>query len=245
MDKKFSKIPKKYQHVHDKEDIYQRLKLKPKSSYMKDFVYGAFDGTVTTFAIISGVVGANLEQKTILILGMANLIADGFSMAASNYLGTKAENQELDLLKQIEFQHINDSPEGEREEVRQILINKGFTGDLLEKNIEFYTSDKDRWVELMVNEEYGVSTQYRSTLKAASITYFAFALFGAIPLLSFIFNINNPFMYSSLLTAFAFLLLGYFKGHWSVENSVVSSFKTLGIGIITAGLAYLIGTMFK
>lgn len=60
--------------------------------YLKDFVYGAIDGTVTTFAVVAGVAGASLSTRIVLILGVANLIADGFSMAVSNYLGTKAED---------------------------------------------------------------------------------------------------------------------------------------------------------
>lgn len=60
-------------------------------SYLGEFVYGAIDGAVTTFAVVAGAAGANLEPKVVLILGFANLFADGFSMATSNYLSTKAK----------------------------------------------------------------------------------------------------------------------------------------------------------
>ncbi|NNJ25913.1 VIT1/CCC1 transporter family protein [Alienimonas chondri] len=65
--------------------------------YLRDAVYGATDGTVTTFAVVSGVEGAGLEPRIVLILGVANLVGDGFSMAAGNYLGTKADRQRTDL----------------------------------------------------------------------------------------------------------------------------------------------------
>jgi VIT1/CCC1 family predicted Fe2+/Mn2+ transporter len=61
-------------------------------AYFSDFVFGSVDGLVTTFAVVSGVMGAGLSATVILILGFANLFADGFSMAASNYLSTKSEN---------------------------------------------------------------------------------------------------------------------------------------------------------
>jgi len=67
--------------------------MKNKGKYLKDAVYGALDGIVTTFAIVSGVTGANLSAKIILILGFANLFADGISMSAGNYLGTKSEQE--------------------------------------------------------------------------------------------------------------------------------------------------------
>ena len=59
--------------------------------YMKDLVYGANDGIITTFAIVAGVTGANLEPRIVLILGFANLLADGFSMGASNFLAIRSD----------------------------------------------------------------------------------------------------------------------------------------------------------
>jgi vacuolar iron transporter family protein len=61
-----------------------------KRKYLPEFIYGATDGTVTTFAVVAGVMGASLSSAIVLILGFANLIADGFSMAAANYLSAKS-----------------------------------------------------------------------------------------------------------------------------------------------------------
>jgi VIT1/CCC1 family predicted Fe2+/Mn2+ transporter len=59
--------------------------------YLRDLVYGANDGIITTFAVVAGVAGAALSVRTVLILGMANLLADGFSMGASNFLSIRSE----------------------------------------------------------------------------------------------------------------------------------------------------------
>lgn len=64
-------------------------------SYLPEFVYGGIDGTVTTFAVVSGVIGASLSSAIVLILGFANLFADGFSMAISNYVSTNSRNKLL------------------------------------------------------------------------------------------------------------------------------------------------------
>ncbi len=61
--------------------------------YIKDIIYGANDGIVTTFAVVAGSVGAGLSVKVILILGFSNLLADGFSMGAGNYLGSRSEKE--------------------------------------------------------------------------------------------------------------------------------------------------------
>ena len=59
--------------------------------YLRDLVYGANDGIITTFAVVAGVAGAALSVRTVLIMGMANLLADGFSLGASNFLGIRSE----------------------------------------------------------------------------------------------------------------------------------------------------------
>lgn len=61
--------------------------------YIKSLIYGGLDGTITTFAVVAGVAGASLSAGVVLILGFANLIADGLSMAIGDYLSTRAENE--------------------------------------------------------------------------------------------------------------------------------------------------------
>lgn len=69
----------------------RRLYIREKASYLRDSIFAASDGIVTTFAVVAGSAGASLSTKVVLILGFANLFADGFSMASGNYLGTKSE----------------------------------------------------------------------------------------------------------------------------------------------------------
>ena len=108
----------------------------PDESYLRDWVYGGIDGAVTTFAVAAGVAGANLSPQIVLILGFANLVADGFSMAVANYSGTKAEREQYERLIAIEHKHIAAIPEGEREEIRQIFAKKGFQGEDLERAVD-------------------------------------------------------------------------------------------------------------
>ena len=105
------------EHEHSAQAIARRLSRAPAVSYLRDWVYGGIDGAVTTFAIVAGMVGAELSNRVVLILGIANLVADGFSMAASNYSGTKTEHEEQAQLRAIEERHIDVVPDGEREEI--------------------------------------------------------------------------------------------------------------------------------
>jgi hypothetical protein len=108
------------EHEHSPEAIQARLATEPRHTYLRDWVYGGIDGAVTTFVVISGVMGAALSPGIVLVLGVANLVADGFSMAASNYAGTRTERDELRYWEVVEHRHIEAFPDGEREEVRQI-----------------------------------------------------------------------------------------------------------------------------
>ncbi len=78
-------------HSHAPEAIRRRLARGPTVSYLRDWVYGGIDGTVTTFAVVAGSIGADFSAKVMLILGTANLPADGFSMAAANYSAHRAD----------------------------------------------------------------------------------------------------------------------------------------------------------
>lgn len=233
------------EHEHSPEAIMQRLSAGPGSSYLRDWVYGGIDGTVTTFAVVSGVAGAELPSAIILILGFANLVGDGFSMAASNYSGTKAEKEEYERIKNIEDRHIRLEPGGEREEIRQIYRMKGFQGEELERVVDVITSNRERWVKTMLTEEYGLPLEIRSPVLAALSTFTAFLLCGLIPLIPYIFNFTNPFWLSTAVTGLVFFLIGSIKSKWSVIPWWKSGVETLVIGSGAAGLAYLIGYLLR
>ena len=232
------------EHGHSVKEIRERLVEKNTPSDLRDFVYGSIDGTITTFAIVAGVEGANLAPSIIIALGFANVLADGFSMAASNYSGTKAELDDIKRLRQIEVQHLKTNPEGEREEIRQILIMKGLEGEVLEGAVRAITSHKERWIDMMMVEEYGVLPQNPQPFRAAIITFFAFVICGMLPLISYILGLGNAFIAATVATGATFFLIGALKSRWSLQNWVWSGLETLGIGGIAAALAYFVGTLF-
>jgi VIT1/CCC1 family predicted Fe2+/Mn2+ transporter len=80
--------------------------------YLKDAVYGGLDGLITTFAMVAGVSGAELSAQVAFVLGMANLLADGLSMAMGNYLGTKSEIEFERRERQREEWEVDTYPQG-------------------------------------------------------------------------------------------------------------------------------------
>jgi vacuolar iron transporter family protein len=233
---------------HRPDAIRLRLSEEKRHGYLGDAVFGAIDGCVTTFAVVAGAMGANLSNTIVIILGFANLIADGFSMAVSNYQGTKSERERVQQARAVEEQHIVNVPEGEREEIRQIFERKGFSGELLEKIVAIISSNKRLWVDTMLIEELGLHINGRDPMRAALATFGAFVVIGMMPLVSFLVPGLNPsdrFFTSIVLTSGAFFGIGLGKAFVVGRPLLRSSIETFLTGSCAAALAYGIGVFLR
>lgn len=236
---------------HTESAVRERLAVDPSPEYLRDFMYGAVDGAVTTFAIVAGVTGAGLEAGIVIVLGVANLIADGFSMAASNFLATRSERQLRQRARREEELHIEAVPEGEREEVRQILAVKGFTGADLDRAVEVITSDDELWLDTMMTDELGYAHVATDELRAGGSTFAAFVTVGFVPLAAFIFDffvsgdVASPFAWSVIMTAAAFFAVGALKARFVAMKWWIGGLETLAVGGSAATCAYLIGVLLK
>lgn len=243
--------PDHLRDMHTPDQVKQRLEDGAPQSYLKDMVYGGIDGTITTFAVVSGVVGAELAPGIVVILGLANLFADGFSMAVSNFLGTKAEQQFLHMIRKEEENEIDLIPEGEREEIRQIYAAKGFEGELLEQVVDVITSNEQVWVDTMLLEEHGLLLDGPEPKKAAWWTFVAFLVAGIIPVAPFIVNllvdggISSPFLWSSIATAATFFAIGIYKARVVGGSTLKAGLETVAVGGMAAVLAYGIGWLLR
>lgn len=236
---------------HTEQAIAQRLARVEGRSYLRDLVYGAVDGIVTTFAIVAGVAGARLSDGVVIILGLANLLADGASMAASNYLGARTERAELERARRREESQIRALPDGERAEIREIFRRKGFSGQQLEDVVDVITSDPKLWVETMLTEELGLSRDPGDPRRAALATFVAFVIAGSLPLLVYVVQaltgvrLPHPFLWSSVMTGIAFVVVGALKGRWSGAPPWRSAAETLLVGGGASALAYAIGVLLR
>lgn len=231
------------EHGHSREQIRRRLARGPRTSYLRDLVFGGIDGAVTTFAIASGAVGADLSTRVVLILGAANLLADGFSMAAANYSSTRTEAEEYAHFRAMEERHIEAVPDGEREEVRQILEAKGFDGDGLDHAVGVITADRDRWVDTMMADEHGLQPVTRSALRSAAATFAAFVVCGSIPLLPFVLGLPASIEAATGMTAVTFFAIGSLRSRWSPQPWWRAGMSTTAIGLGAAAVAYVVGAL--
>jgi VIT1/CCC1 family predicted Fe2+/Mn2+ transporter len=220
-------------------------------NWVPDFVYGGIDGAVTTFAVVAGVEGASLSLPIILILGFANLFADGFSMAASKYSSDKAQQEQYEKIKQIEYRHLKERTEHEKDEIRQILGDYGFKGHQLECTTEAITSNPDAWVDMMMRYEFNMTHENIDPIKGALATFIAFIVIGIIPLIAYVLqpmlNLESRglFIFAAVATFFALFVVGAVKSRFIIKGWFLSGLETALLGGLAASISYLIGFLLR
>jgi len=215
--------------------------------YLGEFVYGAIDGTVTTFAVVAGATGASLSSGIVIVLGFANLIGDGFSMAAGNFLGERTQRDYIRKEREREEWEIENVREGEVEEIREIYRKKGFKGKDLENAVRIIISDKKIWVDTMMSEELGLIESQKKPWMTALATYFGFLLIGLIPLLAYVLSYffdffrKNTFQIAVVMTVVGLITIGVIKRYVTKKNLFKSVVETVFVGGAAAVMAYYIG----
>lgn len=217
--------------------------------YIKSFVYGGLDGIVTTFAVVAGVAGANLSSGVVLILGVANLIADGISMAFGDYLSTKAENEYMAAERVRETWEVRNYPEGEKREMVELYMEKGISEEDAKIVVEALSKHEKPWVDIMMTEELGLVENYDSPVKNALVTFSSFIFFGSIPVLIYLvarfvpFFAARTFFTACILTGITLFILGTLKIYFTRQSWYRAGLEMLLLGGFAAAAAYAVGTM--
>jgi vacuolar iron transporter family protein len=241
-----------HHHHHLEEDnLHGGSKwVKRFEKYLPEGVYGSIDGIVTTFAVVAGAAGANLGVDVVIILGLANLFADGLSMSIGSYLSKKSEKDNYEKHRRIEEWEIENLPDVERKEIEDIYRAKGFDGAELEMVVNRITSNKKVWLDTMMKDELGLTLEHKSPIKAGLCTFAAFVIAGAIPLVTYVLVFSgsiviDPFLVSTVVTALTFILIGYLKTYVTQGPLIKSIAETLFLGVTAAIVAYLLGSYLE
>ncbi|HEY3304273.1 MAG TPA: VIT1/CCC1 transporter family protein [Candidatus Binatia bacterium] len=237
-------------HTHDRLEtaLYETGRH---GEHLADAVLGATDGIVTTFAVVAGAAGASLSSGVVLIMGFANLFADGLSMAVGNYLGARSRQDFWREERAREIWEIEQIPDAEREEVRRHYRRKGFEGETLERIVGTITSDKQRWLDEMMREELGIREEKTAPLASGAITFAAFAVAGFLPLLSYAAAFFQPrflpsaFSVSIALTAVALFGVGAARCFITRRRWWRSGIEILSLGGVAAACAFSVGYFLR
>ena len=219
--------------------------------YIGDMVYGGLDGIITTFAVVSGVAGAQLGANIVLILGLANLFADGFSMATGAYLSSKSEQEYYDREWQREMWEVENFPEGERLELVKIYRDQGYSEEDAAQIVDIQARTPERWVKAMMVEELGLLPDERKPLLSGLATFVSFVVAGVVPLIVYLVGLVAPipsgtaFPASLGLSALALFGLGAAKVLVTKLSFLRSGIEMLLVGGLAAGVAYGVGALLK
>lgn len=240
------------EEAHTYEHLAKSLREQgARGQHLADGVLGATDGIVTTFAVVAGAAGAYLSPAVVLIMGFANLLADGFSMAVGNYLGARSQQDYWTRERSRETWEMEHLPEAEREEIRRLYRRKGFEGETLEHVVETITSDKDRWLDEMMREELGIHEEKIAPFISGLVTFAAFVLAGLLPLLSYILAFfSSPSTWAAFplslgVTAIALFGVGAARRFMTRRSWWRSGLEILVIGGLAAACAFVVGHLLR
>lgn len=244
--KTFLKSKDDVQHPHKKyhdEDWHT-----PKGRQIREVVFGMNDGLVSTVGFVAGVTGSINNSRIVFLTGMAAITAGAVSMFLGAYLASKSQREYFEREIEREKREIIESPDKERQEIREIFTDHGFTSDEVEMIVHRVTADNDRWIKFMMRDELGiVDEDFDSPLKVGFIMGVSFIL-GGLPLIFPYVFINDSMsaLKFSIAIALAILLaIGIGKTMLTRTHWLKSSAETVLLGSIAAGIGYLFGRIFS
>ena len=216
--------------------------------FVKSAVYGGVDGIITTASLIFSAVGNHVDPKIIIILVFSNAVADGLSMALSDYISSKSEMEYIQAERAREEWEVENYPEGERQEMFQIYKEKGLTSEDANVMVDCLSRNKEAFIDIMMIEELGLIQTEESPVKSGIVTFLSFIFFGMTPVVPRL--VSSAFKPVSLLpsaiiaTAIVLFLLGSLKTKITGKNWIISGFETLLLGATATAFAFLISYFF-
>ena len=223
------------------------------AEFIKQIVYGGNDGIVTTFAVVAGFAGAGAEGAAqiggvaVLLFGLANLFADGAAMGLGEFLSARSEHDLYNEVRKKEAHEIKHNPEMEKLEAIEIMMDRGYSKKDATTVVEIMEKYPEHYADFMMAYEIEMANpDGESPALNGLATFFAFILFGAIPLLPYFILEATPstFTLSIIATFTALTLLGLLR-YMVVRNSIIRSVgETVLVGGVCAVVAYCVGLFF-
>ncbi len=210
---------------------------------LREVVFGAQDGILSTLALVTSVAVAVEQTSTVLVAGLAGALAGMISMATGAYLGSRAEVdiQRSEIAR--EAMELEANPAEELAELTVIFQREGRTYEEAQHLADEIAGDKDLWLRTLVEKELGISPdETGSPVKDAVAMGFSFIVAALIPIVPHMVLDGNPAIGVSAAAALVGLfVLGVGKGRLVRQSPVLQGLEILGIGVVSAGIGYGLG----
>ncbi len=214
---------------------------------LRDLILGGQDGLVNVLGIVFGVSSAGGSVQVILAAGLAATFAEAVSMGAVAYTSTLSMRDYYLKELSLEKNEIKQVPNEEREEIRKIYKDKGFSGKLLEEVVDQLTKDKQSWAETMVTDEHKLEPIDTKDVLRSSIVVGASTIGGSlIPLLPYLILGSHQAVYFTLvLSAIALFLVGFYQAKSYIGSPLKKGLQMLLIGMGAAIIGFAVGKIFN
>ena len=215
---------------------------------VRDMVFGASDGLVSTLAFVAGVVGATTDPSIVLLSGVAELLAGTISMAAGSYESAKSELEVLEKESRRKQVKACKTVGGEREELVRFYESEGFERGEAEAIADRVIKENEPPLQTEHLESLGLAPkELGSPLKAGALTGLFFCLAALVPIFAFTFPLDvfDALIISVIASVITLFGVGVLKTIFSRRNWFWSGLETMAIGVAAAGITYVIGSLFS
>jgi len=218
------------------------------SDLIKDIVIGMSDGLTVPFALAAGLSGAVASNSIVITAGMAEVVAGSIAMGLGGYLAGRTDVDHYDSEYKREFKEVEVVPEIEKQEVKDVFKTYGISPRLQDELALELSQDKQKWVDFMMRFELGMEKPdaNRASRSAFNIG-FSYIIGGIVPLIGYFFT-ETPkegLMISSIMTVLFLLVFGYVKTKLTGDRPFYGALKTVFIGVLAAGAAYIIARLIS
>ena len=208
-------------------------------------VFGVNDGLISNASLILGVAGANADNATILLTGIAGLVAGAFSMAAGEYVSVRSQREMYEYQIGLERDELAEYPEEEAHELALIYEARGMGRDEALRMARQIIADPERALDTLAREELGLNPEdLGSPWGAALFSFISFAMGSSIPLLPFFFGLGSANLLAVIvLAAVALFAVGATLSLFTGRSAWMSGARMLAIGAAAGGVTYSIGKL--
>lgn len=213
------------------------------SGTLRAAVFGINDGLVSNASLIMGVAGATSQSATILLAGVAGLLAGAFSMAAGEYVSMRSQREMFEYQIGLERSELDQYPQEEAAELALIFEHKGMAKPEARALADKLIADPDRALDTLAREELGLNPdELGSPWGAAVSSLLAFTVGALVPLLPYLVSAGQPAFWGAIaLTLIALFGVGATLSLFTGRNAALGGARMLGIGLAAGAATYLIG----
>ncbi len=217
------------------------------SALIGEIILGLNDGIVTTLVFALSVAGASGgAYRQVVVAGLAEMFAGGISMFLGGYTAARAVSEAYHYQVSVERNEIEQEPEEERAEVSRIYRDKGFQGPLLDAIIRHVTSDRERWLRVMVRDELGAPPEeFNPAWQSGLAVGLAFMIGALVPVLPFLLHLIQPSLFATVLSLLFLAGTGVARSRYSQKSARRAAAEMIGIGFIGATVGLVIGRLLS